>query len=84
MTPRESDPTGAFSGGGGAGLDAEAQREGRVDPARPRDASESASPGVDEAERDIVTSGIAQTSEVADRDAQEDAESHGDGVALAE
>jgi hypothetical protein len=37
-------------------------------------------PGVDEAERQTITSGIAQTSEVADRDAQDDAEGQGDGT----
>lgn len=64
MTPRESDPNGANSGGGGAGLEGDSDS-----PA-----------GVDTTERQTITSGIAQTSEVADRDAQDDAEGQGDGT----
>ena len=37
-------------------------------------------PGVDETERQTITSGIAQTSEVADRDAQDAAEAEGQGT----
>ena len=74
MNPREADPTGANSGGGGAGL------EGDVPEARPANPAESVTPGVDAAERQTITSGIAQTSEIADRDAQEDAEGQGDGT----
>ena len=77
MTPRGSDPTGAFTGGGAAGLEDE---EGNA----PDEGGRSETPGVDQTERDVVTSGIAQTSEVADRDAQEDAEGTGDGTPLPE
>jgi hypothetical protein len=82
MTPRESDPTGAFSDGGSAGLEEEERQEADHDPARPRNPAESVTPGVDEAEREIVTGGVAQTSEVADREAREDAERKGDGTPL--
>lgn len=37
-------------------------------------------PGVDEAERDVITSGTAATSEVADPEAQSDAEREGNGT----
>ncbi|HUQ78019.1 MAG TPA: hypothetical protein VM427_04000 [Patescibacteria group bacterium] len=39
-------------------------------------------PGLDEAEREVVTSGTAATSEIADRDAQIKAERQGDGTPL--
>jgi hypothetical protein len=39
-------------------------------------------PGVDEAERQAITSGVAATSEVADPEAQRDAEAQGDGTPL--
>lgn len=71
MTPRESDPTGSFSGGGGAGLDDETPGT----PGQPE-----AESGLDETEREVVTSGTAATSEVADRDAQDDAEGRGQGT----
>jgi hypothetical protein len=74
MNPHESDPNGANSGGGAAGL------EDQRDPAHPGSQAESVTPGVDEAERQTITSGIAQTSEVADLDAQDDAEGQGDGT----
>jgi hypothetical protein len=78
MTPRESDPTGSFSGGGAAGL------EGEASPAKDRERGASTprttTPDVDETERDVITSGIAQTSEVADRGAQDDAEGQGQGT----
>jgi len=79
MNPRESDPTGSFTSGGGAGLAGTPD-----DPSAPRDPAESVTPGVDETERETITSGTAATSEVADRDAQDDAEGQGDGVPLPE
>ena len=39
-------------------------------------------PGVDEAEREVITSGTAATSEVGDPDAQAAAERQGDGTPL--
>ena len=73
MNERESDPTGAFHGGGEAGL---ADRPER------RPAVGTTTSQVDETERETVTSGTAATSEVADRDAQDDAEGQRDGTAL--
>jgi hypothetical protein len=73
MNERESDPTGAFHGGGEAGLADKPHRQPHA-----RDAAS----GVDETEREVITSGTAATSEVADRDAQEDAEGQGDGPPL--
>jgi hypothetical protein len=78
MTPHESDPNGANSGGGAAGLEDEGGTA--RDAAHPGSQADSITPGVDEAERETITSGIAQTSEVADRDAQDDAEGQGDGT----
>jgi hypothetical protein len=69
MTPRESDPNGANSGGGEAGYDDRARRT-----------NANAGSGVDATEREVITSGTAATSEVADRDAQDDAEGQGDGT----
>jgi hypothetical protein len=82
MNPREADPNGANSGGGAAGLEHDdATSSGATgDPARPGSQAASVTPGVDETERQTITSGIAQTSEVADRDAQDDAEGQGDGT----
>ncbi len=86
MMPRESDPNGANSGGGVAGLENdagpadEAHERSEVESAHPSSQAESITPGVDEAERQTITSGIAQTSEVADRDAQDDAEGRGQGT----
>jgi hypothetical protein len=86
MTPRESDPNGANSGGGAARLENdagpadEAHERSEVESAHPSSQAESITPGVDEAERQTITSGIAQTSEVADRDAQDDAEGRGQGT----
>ena len=86
MTPHESDPNGANSGGGAAGLENDTgPADQALDPSEARSAhpasqAESITPGVDEAERQTITSGIAQTSEVADRDAQDDAEGQGDGT----
>lgn len=42
----------------------------------------SQTPGVDVAERQAVTSGVAATSETADPEAQRDAEAQGDGTPL--
>ena len=74
MDKRESDPTGAFSGGGAAGTKPEAGREGGGQ--QPGDTPS----GVDETEREVITSGTAATSEVGDRDAQDHAEGQGDGT----
>jgi hypothetical protein len=76
MNPRESDPTGAFTSGGAAGL------EDEDDSTHPADQAASVTPGVDETERQVVTSGTAATSEIGDREAQEDAEGQGDGTPL--
>jgi hypothetical protein len=78
MNPRESDPTGAFSSGGAAGL----EDHETEDPSRPRDQADSVTPGVDETEREVITSGTAATSEVGDRQAQDDAEGQGDGTPI--
>lgn len=51
-----------------------------ADAARPGSQAESVTPGVDETERQTITSGIAQTSEVADRDAQDAAEGERQGT----
>jgi hypothetical protein len=82
MNPRESDPNGANSGGGGAGYEDIADRspESGGHPGHPSSQAESVTPGVDVAERQTITSGVAQTSEVADRDAQDDAEGEGQGT----
>ena len=86
MDPRESDPTGAFRGGS-ADIEDDTKTElerhtpdsaqgngpDRADGANRPDA-------VDAAERDVVTSGTAATSEVADPEAQRRAEGQGDGT----
>lgn len=82
MNPREADPNGANSGGGEAGYAGDTNAPDEGSPARPASQAESVTPGVDEAERETITSGIAQTSEVADRDAQDHAEGQGDGTPL--
>ncbi len=96
MDQRESDPTGAFSGGS-AGLEddnrtgTEFERHapdgaqpggGQPNDGRPatEDGRTGEAPGVAETERDVVTSGTAATSEVADPAAQADAEGQGDGT----
>ena len=79
MNERESDPTGAFTSGGAAGLETD---DGDDDSRAPDSLRESVTPGVDETEREVITSGTAATSEVADRDAQDDAEGQGDGPPL--
>jgi hypothetical protein len=89
MDERESDPTGAFSGGGAAGIETtelERQAPGGGQPggshnggSRPNNGKPSTRDGrvdrdpsleVDEDERDVVTSGTAATSEIADPEAQ--------------
>jgi hypothetical protein len=84
MNPRESDPNGANSGGGDAGYEDIGDRATGApdDPSRPEGQAESITPGVDDAERQTITSGTAATSEVADRAAQQDAEGQGDGTPL--
>ena len=64
-------PDGAEPGGGQPNTGSSATPDGVV---------ESQTPGVDEAERDVITSGTAATSEVADPAAQGDAEGRGDGT----
>ena len=66
-------PDGAQPGGGQPNTGEPATDDGRR-------ANET--PGVDEAEREVITSGTAATSEVADPDAQADAERQGDGTPL--
>lgn len=93
MDKRESDPTGAFRGGS-AGLEDDgkttefarhapdgAQPGGGQpnDGKRTTDSGRAAS-GVDETERDVITSGTAATSEVADPAAQGHAEGQADGT----
>lgn len=46
------------------------------------DARAAATSGVDETEREVVTSGTAATSEIADEEAQSNAEGQGDGTPL--
>ena len=70
MNERESDPTAAFRGGA-AGLE-----DDRDEP----EGGRSETPGVDETEREVITSGIAATSEIADPEAQANAEGQGDGT----
>jgi len=76
MNERQSDPTGAFSRRGAAGLE-EDDDDGS---AMPDSQADSTTPGVDETEREVITSGTAATSEVADREAQDDAEGQGQGT----
>jgi hypothetical protein len=95
MNERESDPTGAFRSGSagletdkettGAGQAADGSQPGgnRPNEARPATNSgrgDSQTPGVDDTERDVITSGTAATSEVADPAAQGHAEGQGDGT----
>jgi hypothetical protein len=95
MDQRESDPTGAFRGGS-AGLETaapstELERHvpagaqpggGQPNSGRPAidDGRANEAPGVDETEREVITSGIAATSEVGDPAAQAHAEGEGDGT----
>ena len=95
MNPKESDPSGAFSGGGAAGLEPTESQRSASDGSQPTDGHERDKPGtddgrpaggstteVDQAERDVVTSGTAATSEIADPEAQRMAEQQGDGTPL--
>jgi hypothetical protein len=96
MNPKESDPSGAFSGGGAAGLEpTDGQRSGsdgsRQTDGQPNSGNPPAEDGrhatgstteADQAERDVVTSGTAATSEIADPEAQRIAEQQGDGTPL--
>jgi hypothetical protein len=94
MNERESDPTGAFRSGS-AGLETDQTTGERQAPdgaqpgrSRPDDdrpttddhRGDNEAPGVDETERDVITSGTAATSEVADPAAQGHAEGQGDGT----
>jgi hypothetical protein len=94
MNERESDPTGAFRSGS-AGLETdqttgERQAPDGAQPGRSRSdddrpttddqRGDNEAPGVDETERDVITSGTAATSEVADPAAQGHAEGKGDGT----
>ena len=78
MDQRESDPTGAFRGGS-AGLEDEQDAGQANDSDRDGGAAASAV-GLPPDERDRVTEGLAATSEIADRDAQDRAETEGDGT----
>jgi hypothetical protein len=96
MEQKESDPNGAFSGGGAAGLESpeferhapEGSQPGGGQPNSGKPANEDGrsaddlEAGIDEAERDVVTSGTAATSEIADPEAQTNAERQGDGTPL--
>jgi hypothetical protein len=87
MNERESDPTGAFRGGA-AGL----EDDPRTGTEYERHAPDGAEPGGgqpntgstgdagDAAERRTVVEGTAATSEIADPDAQANAERQGDGA----
>jgi hypothetical protein len=82
MNPKESDPSGAFSGGGAAGLEStEGQDSGKPATEDVGHAGGSTTE-VDQAERDVVTSGTAATSEIADPEAKRTAEQQGDGTPL--
>lgn len=72
MNEREADPTGAFDGGGAAGTKPE--RHGQS-----TSAGADRTTGVDDAEREVITSGTAATSEIGDPDAQRGGEARGDG-----
>jgi hypothetical protein len=78
MDQRESDPTGAFRGGS-AGL--EDDRKTELERHTPDGTRSDQSDAVDESERDVITSGAAATSEIADPNAQGDAEVDGGGAA---
>jgi hypothetical protein len=95
MDQRESDPTGAFSGGS-AGLEDDATSTeferhapdgAQAGGGRPNDGRSAtdrgpadSAAGVDETERDVITSGVAATSGVADPAAQGHAEGEGDAT----
>jgi hypothetical protein len=90
MDERESDPTAAFRGGAagiepgaadaaspGGGDDGQRGEGGAADDGG---STLTETPGVDENERRTIRSGMAATSEIGDRDAQDDAERQGDGT----
>ena len=77
MDQRESDPTGALRGGS-AGLEDDTKTE--LERHTPCAARSDQPDDVAETEREVVTSGIASTSEVADPEAQANAERQGDGT----
>lgn len=81
MDQRESDPTGAFRGGS-AGLEDTADAGGDDRARTSADGGPGATPavGLPPDEEDRVTEGLAATSEIADRDAQDRAERRGDGT----
>jgi hypothetical protein len=95
MNERESDPTGAVRGGS-VGHDGNATTEyerhapdgaepggGQPNAGADRgagDARDSIAEGVDETEREVITSGTAATSEIGDPTAQAPAEGQGDGT----
>jgi hypothetical protein len=64
-------PDGAQPGGGQPNDGRPATDDGRTT---------NTAPGVDETERDVITSGTAATSEVGDPEAQSNAEGQGDGT----
>jgi hypothetical protein len=66
-------PGGAQPGGGQPNAGHPATDDGRL---------KNEAPGVDQAERDVITSGTAATSEVGDPAAHADAERQGDGTPL--
>ena len=80
MDQRESDPTGAFRGGS-AGLedDTKTELERHTPDGSQADRSDQGD-AMNETERDVITSGVASTSEVADPEAQANAERQGDGT----
>ena len=86
MNQDESDPTGAFRGGS-AGLEADAagteyerHAPGGAEPGGGRPNTGSTGTGGDTAERDMIVEGTAATSEIADPEAQANAERQGDGT----
>ena len=80
MDQRESDPTGAFRDGS-AGLedDTKTELERHTPDGSQADRSDQAD-ATDETERNVITSGVASTSEVADPEAQANAARRGDGT----
>ena len=89
MNERESDPTGAFRGGS-AGLESDNAASGTEYERHAPDGAdagggrpntgETVDEGVDAAERATIVEGTAATSEIADPEAQADAERQGDGT----
>lgn len=89
MNERESDPTGAFQGGS-AGFEPDADASGTEYERHAPDGADAGGgqpntgatgdEGVDTDERAMIVEGVAATSEVADPDAQADAERQGQGT----